>query len=267
MLRYVIVFLHIPKTAGSTFQFILENTFGPSACHTNHTKKTVFRRDDLAFARRAFPWIKSLAGHNLLDPSSLDLPGAFHMTFLREPVARVLSHYQDTVLTGGRTWTFEEFMRQSDDAENLHVRLMAGEPNLGKAKKYLERCDFVGLTERFDLSLHVLGKFSPCALNLNYTRRRTALTNAIRNRVAANPRMIQLARERNQLDLALHDFAVKEIFPRICAKAGFTPDSKVASFHTYTTELHWRFQLCHLYNLLFYRHPGKLRRKPSLAWE
>ena len=29
----MIVFLHIPKTAGSTFQFILENTFGLSACH------------------------------------------------------------------------------------------------------------------------------------------------------------------------------------------------------------------------------------------
>ena len=31
----MIVFLHIPKTAGSTFQIILENTFGVSACHTN----------------------------------------------------------------------------------------------------------------------------------------------------------------------------------------------------------------------------------------
>jgi len=38
----MIVFLHIPKTAGSTFQFILENTFGVSACHTNHTKQDFF---------------------------------------------------------------------------------------------------------------------------------------------------------------------------------------------------------------------------------
>ena len=38
----MIVFLHIPKTAGSTFQFILENSFGCKACHTNHAKKAVF---------------------------------------------------------------------------------------------------------------------------------------------------------------------------------------------------------------------------------
>lgn len=47
----MIVFLHIPKTAGSTFQFILENSFGISACHTNHTKKERFTRSDFDLAR------------------------------------------------------------------------------------------------------------------------------------------------------------------------------------------------------------------------
>lgn len=46
----MIVFLHIPKTAGSAFQFILENTFGISDCHTNHAKKDIFRQEDFAFA-------------------------------------------------------------------------------------------------------------------------------------------------------------------------------------------------------------------------
>ena len=73
--------------------------------------------------------------------------------------------------------------------------------------------------------------------------------------------MIDLARERNQLDLALYDFAVKEIFPKFCAKAGFTPDSEVASFDTYTSDRHFRYRLCHLYNLLIYRQLGKLRRR------
>jgi hypothetical protein len=257
----MIVFLHIPKTAGSTFQFILENTFGLSACHSNHTKQPIFRQDDFEFARKFFPRLKSLAGHNLVDPLSLNLPGAFHLTFLREPVARVFSHYQDTVLTGAKTWTFEEFMRQSDVGENLHVRLMAGERNLDKAKKYMERCDFVGLTEKFNLSLHVLQKLSPYPLNLNYKRRRTAATNTIRQPVADDPRMIELAREHNQLDLALYDFAVREIFPKFCARTGFAPDAQVASFDTYTSDRHCRYRLCHLYNLFIYRQLGKLRRR------
>ena len=258
----MIVFLHIPKTAGSTFQFILENTFGVSACHTNHTKQDFFRQDDFEFARKFFPRMKSLAGHNLVDPLALTVPQPFHLTFLREPVARVFSHYQDMILTGGKTWTFEEFMRESDVAENLHVRLMAGGPDLDKAKKYLERCDFVGLTEKFNLSLHVLDKLSPYPLNLNYKRRCTAATNTIRQPIAKDPRMIDLARERNQLDLALYDFALKEIFPKFCAKAGLSPDSEVTSFDTYTSDRHFRYRLCHLYNLIIYRQLGKLRRRP-----
>jgi hypothetical protein len=48
----MIVFLHIPKTAGSTFQFILENTFGISACHTNHTKHCFVQRQGYKLVRR-----------------------------------------------------------------------------------------------------------------------------------------------------------------------------------------------------------------------
>ncbi len=255
----MIVFLHIPKTAGSTFQFILENTFGLSACHTDHNKRPFFKQDDYEFARKFYPGMKSLAGHNLNDPVALTLPDPFHITFLREPVARVFSHYQDTILTGSKAWTFEEFMAHSPMSSDLHVRLMAGERNLDKAKKYLERCGFVGLTEKFDLSLHILEKLTPLPLNLNYKRRRTASTNDIRKKVVNNPRMIELAREHNQLDLALYDFAVKEIYPRFCAQAGLTPDSQVTSFDTFTTDRHWRYRLCHLYSLGLYRQFAKLR--------
>jgi Sulfotransferase family len=256
----MIVFLHIPKTAGSTFQFILENTFGLSACHTDHNKRPFFKQDDYEFARKFFPAMKSLAGHNLLDPLSLALPDPFHITFLREPIARVFSHYQDTILTGNKTWTFEEFMAQSPMSSDLHVRLMAGERNLDKAKKYLEHCGFVGLTEKFDLSLHLLQKLTPLPLNLNYKRRRVASRDDIRKQALSDPRRIELARQHNQLDLELHDFAVKEIFPKCCEKAGLPLDSVVTNFDTYTTDRHWRYRLCHLYGLGIYRQIAKLRR-------
>jgi hypothetical protein len=204
--------------------------------------------------------MKSLAGHNLSDPLALTLPDPFHITFLREPVARVFSHYQDTILTGSKTWTFEEFMAQSPMSSDLHVRLMAGERNLDQAKKYLEHCGFVGFTEKFDLSLHILQKLTPIPLNLNYKRRRVASRDDIRKKVVSDPHLIELARQHNQLDLALYDFALKEIFPKFCEKAGFTPDAKVASFDTYTTDRHWRYRLCHLYGLGVYRQIAKLRR-------
>src|SRR4029077_17948550 len=103
----MLIFLHIPKTAGSTFQFILENSLGVTACHTNHTKRPVFTQSDLDFARKLFPGLRSLAGHNLVDPFSLAVPDPFYLTFLREPVARVFSQYQDSLFSGKRG-TFEE---------------------------------------------------------------------------------------------------------------------------------------------------------------
>lgn len=257
----MIVFLHIHKTAGSTFQFILENTFGISACHTNHTKRPVFQQEDFEFARKFFPFMKSLAGHNLLDPLSLSVPDPFHITFLREPVARVFSHYQDSILTGTNRKTFEESLQANEMLENHHVKLMAGERNLDKAKRYLERCDFVGLTEKFDLSLHMLGKLSPYPLNLNYKRRRTAANNDILKPLVKNPEAIELTRKYNRLDLELYDFALKEIFPKFLDKTGFKIDDQVSSFDTYTTDKHWRYRMCHFYNLLIFRQCGKFRRR------
>jgi len=256
----MIVFLHIPKTAGSTFQFILENTFGVFACHTDHTKKPLFGQRDFDFARKIFPGLRSIAGHNLIDPLSLSVPDPFYMTFLREPVARVFSNYQDSVFSGNRM-TFEECLRRGEYLENLHVKMMAGERNLDKAKRFLEKCGFVGLTEKFDLSLHVLERLSPCPLNLNYKRRRVAPDNRIKKALESDERLVEMARERNKLDIELYSFAVNEIFPKLCAKAGFNPSDKVASYDHYTNEIKWRYVLGHFYNMSFYRQICKVRNK------
>jgi hypothetical protein len=257
----MMIFLHIPKTAGSTFQFILENSFGVAACHTNHTKKTVFTQQDLDFARKMFPGLRSIAGHNLVDPLSLSAPNPFYLTFLREPVARVFSQYQDGIISGNHSLTFEETLRQREHLENLQVKLMAGERNLDKAKRFLERCSFVGLTEKFELSLHLLERLTPYPLNFNYKKRRVAPDNRIKKSLEGDNRLIEMAREYNQLDIELYAFAVNEIFPKLCAKAGLNPSDKVASHDHYTSELKWKYLLCHFYNMSFYRQVCKVRNR------
>lgn len=258
--RCMIVFLHIPKTAGSTFQFILENSFGWNACHTNHAKRAVFGQADLNFARRLFPGLRSIAGHNLIDPLSLNVSNPFYMTILRDPVARVISQYQEFVNHGRHCRTFEETLRRREQLQNLHVKLMAGEPNLDKARRFLEKCDFVGLTEKFDLSLHVLRTLSPYKLNLNYKRRRVARDYSIRESLERESGAMELIREHNQLDLALYSFACNEVFPKLCARAGVNPADKLPSFDQYTSEIKPKYLLSHLYNMLFYRQVCKLRR-------
>lgn len=257
----MLLFLHIPKTAGTTFQFILENSLGMTHCHLGHLGYQVADQRDLDFARKFFPWMRSIAGENLSDPLRFLIPNPFYITFLREPVARVFSHYQDRVLRSGETRTFEQLLASDAVLENLQVKRLAGKADLDRAKMILEKFDFVGLTEMFELSLHLLQKLCPCRLNCDYKRKVTARDNSIKKSLASDRRIVDMTREKNQLDLALYEFAVQEIFPKFCAQAGFAPTDKVASFDKYSSELQPRFLLHRLYNQAFFRNVCKVYKK------
>lgn len=257
----MIVFLHIPKTGGTTFQFILENSFGIHHCHLGHLGKKVNDQRDFEFVKKVFPWLRSIAGESLVDPLGLSIPDPFYITFVREPVARVFSHYQDNVQRGKSKMTFEEMLRSDEMLENIQVKLMAGGRNLDKAKFFLEKCNVVGLTEKFDLSLHVLERLSPHKLNLNYQRKLAAQDTTIKKSLASDSRMVEMAKEYNKLDLELYAFAVNEIFPKMCAKAGFSSSDKVATYDVYTSEIKPNFLLHRLYNQAFFRNICKIYKK------
>lgn len=85
-----VVFHHFPKTAGSTFRRILE-TFFPSeqVCPAEIDDEI----DALTQADRAR--YRLYAGHFNYDTVSGHFPDAVMLTFLRDPVARVVSHFHN----------------------------------------------------------------------------------------------------------------------------------------------------------------------------
>jgi hypothetical protein len=244
----MIIFVHVPKTGGSTFQVILENTFGASHCNAFHNRRKVFTKEDLAFARKVYPRLRSVSGSNLVDPFELAAPDPFYITFTREPVARVFSHYQHMVRRGCST-PFEETLRTDELLQNLNVKILTGgKADLGRAKSFLEKCDFVGFTEKFDLSLHILGKLTPYKLNLNYMRKQIAPDNAMKKKLQGDARAVEMTREYNRLDMELYSFALTEIFPRMCVKGGVNPEEKVESLAVLKDGLSLRFRISGLYN-------------------
>lgn len=258
----MIVFLHIAKTGGTTFQFILENNFGMNHCHLGHFKKDLLDQRDIDFARKLFPRMRSIAGQNILDPLTYSLPNPFYITFLREPVARAFSNYQDDVTRGRRkNITYEQMLLSDPKLSNLQVKRLTGKADLDRAKQVLEKFNFVGLTEKFDLSLHLLDKLCPVKLNYSYKRKVTARDNSIKEALQRDSRLVDMTRERNQLDIDLYDFAVREIFPKLCAQAGFSPTDKVVSFNKYSTQNRPMVLLFQLYNQAFFRNVCKIYRK------
>lgn len=250
--RYVLVFLHIPKTGGSTFQSLLQDNLGPSHCHTNHTRRPVFTERDFRLCRRFFPRLQSLAGHNLIAPDRLPVEAAFFMTILRDPIVRVASHYQNMVRLGRSTLGFEQAVRSSEQLENLQVKLIAGGRDLDKAKKFLSQtCQFVGLTEEFNLSVHVFGRLFPDRFKLSYRSSRVARNNDVKKSVLNDNRLVGLAKERNRLDLELYAFARNEVFPALCEKAGVTLSDPVPNYQSSSRLGSARRRLGRLYNKMF----------------
>ena len=156
---------------------------------------------------------------------------------------------------------FEEALKTDEELENLQVKLMAGDSSLEGAKRYLDQCRFVGLTEKFDLSLQVLQNTSPYPLDVRYKRSREQSDNRIRKQLEADPRTMELLREHNRLDMELYEYAVREVFPRLCRQVGFEPDQKVPPLDTYTSRMDWRRRLARFYNRTVYRNLCKMRRK------
>ena len=257
----MIVFLHIPKTGGTSFRYILEDNLGMRNCATTHAGDHVFRQADFDFARKVFPGMLSMAGHNLAAPARLSIPDPFFVTFLREPVARTISHFQHINRRYTKKIGFEEALKKHDELENLQVKKLAGARSLDKAKFFLEKqCHFVGLTEKFDLSVLVFDKLSPLKLDVRYQTRRVTQNKDAKKSLQNDPRVVELAREINKLDLEMYEFAVNEVFPRLCERAGIRASDAVPPMNTAPDRFQWKAAVGRFYNRVVYRQLCKFRK-------
>jgi glycosyltransferase involved in cell wall biosynthesis len=232
------IFLHLPKTAGTTLLRILEREIAP------RTVVRVYDEDGTSIAEvvesdaadRAA--IAAVAGHMAIGIDRY-LPGRnVYLTMLRDPVERIVSHYEflrarphlakrTRALEGVRS--LEDYVMASPWApliNNGQARLLGGdvldpgrpadEATLERALDAVGRPDvLVGLQDRFDESLLLFRR----ALGWGYPAYRRE------NRSGAAPRdelpesVVAMIRDRNALDLVLYRRA-RERFDADLAAAG-----------------------------------------------
>jgi hypothetical protein len=219
-----VIFLHLPKTAGTTLNRLIEWEY---PLFEMYSIDPVFFRWSSAhlwrLPARRLKRTRVFKGHMLFGLHKILPQPATYITVLREPIDRVISAFyfmRSYVLhpfywkLRRENWTLEDFVRRSP-RENVQSKIVAGgdfySPCTGQileqAKENLFRYfSVVGLSERFEESLALM------KLRFGWKLQRYSSFNVTRARPKKRDlpqSLLDLIVEKNSFDIALYEYATR----------------------------------------------------------
>lgn len=250
-----LIFLHIPKAAGSTLHYLLEMQFAPQESFATCSTPRYPRSDLNAFEAldaQQLASIRLLNGHMGYGLHRHLPRPALYVTFLREPVERVLSHYSfERTLPTSPVYPYlqsgemdlKEYVRyytEAGDMDNLQTRMIAGnwhkrgfgpctQEMLEEAQHNLrQHIAVVGLAEQFDASYLLIKRFFGWR-SVPYRRRNKTRRRLRREQISADE--LDLIRRHNRFDLALYETA-QEVFESQIRQQGPSFQAELAWLRT-----------------------------------
>jgi hypothetical protein len=231
----MLIFIHIPKTAGQTIHLIMDRQFASGEIYEVKKDIQASYRNFIDMDSTERARYRAIKGHVPYGVHEyIEGPYAY-FTFLREPVARTISHYH--FLKNKTNHPLASKLReegmtldQSIELEldkmlfNAETRLLSGvwydpapgkctEGHLEMAKDNLQnQFDVVGLQERFDESLMLLKR----AFHWKDVRYHSENVSGSRPSVdELSPKTVSLLESANRLDRELYEFGKKLFEDRI----------------------------------------------------
>ncbi|MBA3571895.1 MAG: sulfotransferase family 2 domain-containing protein [Pyrinomonadaceae bacterium] len=220
-----VIFLHIPKTAGTTLNRLIEWEYPILQMYSIDPVFFIWSNKHLRkLSRERLQNVRMFKGHMLFGLHEFLPQPASYITVLREPIDRVLSafYYMRSYKLHPlywkfrrENWTLEDFVNRSPRTD-VHCKILAGAEYeapctaeiYAQALANMDRhFSVVGLSERFEESLALM--------KLRYGWKLESYSSF--NVARARPRKhdlpqstLDLIKEKNSFDVALYDFAAKK---------------------------------------------------------
>jgi hypothetical protein len=218
--RTTLIFLHIPKTAGTTLNRIIEWQYNPFEIFTMdpyRIRATPERLKRLPEGRRRR--LRMVRGHMFYGIHECLPQAATYFTMLRDPVRRALSAYYFILRRPLNPFHrkvkkeglgIEDCVRLFPQRNNLQCRLIAGvkdtsiadERLLDKAKDNLTRSfSVVGIAERFEESLMLIAT----TFDWEIPFYKNCKVSKARPQISAST--VEMIRDHNRFDVELYEFS------------------------------------------------------------
>ena len=168
------IFMHIPKTAGTTLRGIVDGQFGKNNVLTYYNQRSSQLLDNLYAILKVNDNYRAIIGHFSFGVHrNLEKPLTY-ITFLRHPVARTVSQYKEMIVNhphyiqaadGSRMDLIESLQANPEYYSDYQTKHLVGhkspylnDPNVGEIALDIldEYFGFVGLVEYFDSSIDQL---------------------------------------------------------------------------------------------------------------
>lgn len=206
-MRYPVIYLHIPKTAGTSFRLSAEHYFGPWNVLNDYGEKspntsediltTIYSKTDQSALYDKGLQKRFLTGHFALDKYREIFPESPIVSFFRNPVDRVISEFVHFVNHHNYQGSLSEFYR-SKQFKNRQSRALSGARPT--------ELNYYGITENYEESLNLFnaryGANFPMAV-LNQGKYEGGIEEL------AKPEEIEEIKEINHLDMEVYNDALK----------------------------------------------------------
>lgn len=260
----MIVFCHIPKTAGTTLNNILRSNYGSNVLASKARKGGTYTYADFLLDRKVFNNIKVVSGHCMkpfIDFNEYEEQMEW-ITFVRNPLDSFISLYIHQQTSGNPEYVMpiDKWMNRFK-RRNRMVLWVAGKEDVSLAKEILvNKFKFVGVVERFNESLvlmkHTLNLDN---IKLKYEKRMVTRDKNLKQDLLSNIDKYQdQINDHIALDQELYSFVCNSLFPQYIQNIGGAERLNTLVNSTFNTA----FDGYNMFNIFKYKLQNNLIYKP-----